>query len=448
MFRKTTGKCFMLIKPVDDLAPHIEALQHLLERANDEQARQIRARILALEGRLAAAAELDRQLADSDQAVVIHDLRLEMQGTSTHFDHVVINRRMEAFVLDSRFFNTGVRVEAEERFFHVDEEMGGAPLEIIDPLTNLAERVHALANAVLYLSWPHRLGVRLIPQVHGRIVVGPDAHVHLAGEHNPRGQVTWLEDVLEHGLRGKPGQGGGRLAMWRAMASTVTLGTLQGCAEALAGRHVARAPYDQAEFGIRDQTLSPGDAPEQTAQDEDTDTPPAAVVAPREDAAKPPSQRGRASASGARKSSKSANNEGATAQGKARPAARGKTREASKGTTGQRRSKAAKSRAENAQKPSPAASGAESSPASNPDESQVSEKKLPSSRIASALGMKTGPLLDLLAEQGLLEQQDGAWQLTEKGIERGGEQRGSGNRISFAWPASVKEEARAARDRS
>lgn len=347
----------MLIKPVDDLAPHIEVLQHLLERANDEQARQIRARILALEGRLAAAAELDRQLADSDQAVVIHDLRLEMQGTSTHFDHVVINRRMEAFVLDSRFFNTGVRVEAEERFFHVDEVVGGAPLEIIDPLNDLAERVHALANAVLYLSWPHRLGVRLIPQVHGRIVVGPDAHVHLAGEHNPGGQVTWLEDVLEHGLRGKPGQGGGRLAMLRAMASTVTLGTLQGCAEALAGRHVARAPDDQAEFDISDQPPSPGDAPEQTAQDEDTDTPP-------------------------------------------------------------------------------------------PDESQASEKKLPSSRIASALGMKTGPLLDLLAEQGLLEQQDGAWQLTEKGIERGGEQRGSGKRISFAWPASVKEEARAARDQS
>ncbi|ANB02549.1 hypothetical protein [Ectothiorhodospira sp. BSL-9] len=438
----------MLIKPVDDLAPHIEELHRLLGRADDEQARQIRARILALEGRLAAAAELDRQLADSNQAVVIHDLHLEVRGTSVHFDHVVFNRRMEAFVLDSRFFNTGVRVEAEERFFHVDEEVGGDPLEVIDPLSDLAEQVRALGNAVLFMSWPHRLGVRLIPQVHGRIVVGPDAHVHLAGEHNPGGQVTWLEDVLEQGLRGKPGQGGNYLAMLRALASTVSLQALQGCAEALAGLHVARAPNYQAEFGINAQAPSPRGAPEQTAQTEATETPAAAPAAPKEEEVKPRSQRGRASTSGTRKSSKSATSEGARSQGKGKPAARGKTREATRGTTGQRRSKAAKPSAEKAQKPSPAASEAESPPASNPDESQASEKKLPSSRIASALGMKTGPFLDLLAEQGLLEQKDGAWQLTEKGTERGGEQRGSGNRISFAWPASVKDEARAARDGS
>ena len=384
----------MLIKPVDDLAPHIEELNRLLERASEEPARQIRARILALEGRLAAAAELDQQLADSDQAVVIHDLQLEVRGTSVHFDHVVFNRRMEAFVLDSRFFNTGVRVEAEERFFHVDEEVDGNPLEVIDPLNDLAEQVRALGNAVLFMSWPHRLGVRLIPQVHGRIVVGPDAHVHLAGEHNPGGQVTWLEDVLEQGLRGKPGQGGNYLAMLRALASTVSIQALQGCAEALVGRHVARAPDYEAEFGISDQAASP---------------------------------------------------EGAAPKGKAKPAARGKTGEAAKETAGQRRSKA-KSAGEKAQKSPPAASDAPSPPASHRDEGQASEKKLPSSRIASALGMKTAPFLDLLAGQGLLEQKEGAWQLTEKGTERGGEQRGSGNRISFAWPESVKEEARAARD--
>ncbi|MCG5524043.1 hypothetical protein LRB11_03740 [Ectothiorhodospira haloalkaliphila] len=435
----------MLIKPVDDLAPHIEELNRLLERASEEQARQIRARILALEGRLAAAAELDQQLADSDQAVVIHDLHLEVRGTSVHFDHVVFNRRMEAFVLDSRFFNTGVRVEAEERFFHVDEEVDGNPLEVIDPLNDLAEQVRALGNAVLFMSWPHRLGVRLIPQVHGRIVVGPDAHVHLAGEHNPGGQVTWLEDVLEQGLRGKPGQGGNYLAMLRALASTVSIQALQGCAEALVGRHVARAPDYEAAFGISDQAASPGVAPEQAARPEDADTAPAAPAAPREDDAKPRTQRGRAGARGARKSSKSATQEGAAPKGKAKPAARGKTGEAAKETAGQRRSKA-KSAGEKAQKSSTAASDAPSPPASHRDEGQASEKKLPSSRIASALGMKTGPFLDLLAEQGLLEQKEGAWQLTEKGTERGGEQRGSGNRISFAWPESVKEEARAARD--
>jgi hypothetical protein len=106
----------MLLKAADDRAADLNALEALLRRSDIDarQRRDIQDEIWAI--RLGAKAERDAayqlefDLRDSKQWVVIHDLRLELDGRLAQIDHLVISRILEVFVCESKSYTGGVKV--------------------------------------------------------------------------------------------------------------------------------------------------------------------------------------------------------------------------------------------------------------------------------------------------------------------------------------------------
>jgi hypothetical protein len=106
----------MQLKPADDRAPDIGALQALLGRPDVDARtrRQIEHEIWAIrlgsKAETDAAYQIDFDLKDSRHWAVIHDLRIDVGDLVAQIDHLVISRMLEVFVCESKSFTGGVKV--------------------------------------------------------------------------------------------------------------------------------------------------------------------------------------------------------------------------------------------------------------------------------------------------------------------------------------------------
>ena len=106
----------MIIKESDDKARDIELLTALLShpKANPETRslieREIRNMRAGQKGEKDAAYELDFYLRTSKNWAIIHDLRIEHNGRVAQIDHILINRLMDIWVLESKRFVEGIAV--------------------------------------------------------------------------------------------------------------------------------------------------------------------------------------------------------------------------------------------------------------------------------------------------------------------------------------------------
>jgi hypothetical protein len=100
----------MLLKSADDRRADITALEALralpggddrTRRAIDDEIWSIR---LGTKTEADAAYQLDFDLRDNKNWVVIHDLRIELDGRVAQIDHLVISRILEVFVCESKSY--------------------------------------------------------------------------------------------------------------------------------------------------------------------------------------------------------------------------------------------------------------------------------------------------------------------------------------------------------
>jgi hypothetical protein len=92
-----------------------------------------------------AAYFLDFQLKDSLNWVVLHDLRIEHRGKVAQIDHLVINRFLYMFVLESKSFSYGVKITPEGEFLRWD---GKAYKGIESPIEQNRRHIFALEQSV------------------------------------------------------------------------------------------------------------------------------------------------------------------------------------------------------------------------------------------------------------------------------------------------------------
>lgn len=169
----------MLIKQADDQSELIAALEREAagttvpaRRASEE----LRIRNAGIRGERDSAYLIDFHFAQSKNWAVIHDLRLEHQDRVAQIDHLLINRWMDVYVLESKHFHAGVKITEEGEFlawnsFRRTYEGMPSPLEQND------RHIAVLKAVMATIELPTRLGVRIPPRFQSLILVAPKARI-------------------------------------------------------------------------------------------------------------------------------------------------------------------------------------------------------------------------------------------------------------------------------
>ncbi len=97
----------MILKQADDKQADIDILHNLAGQASSTRQRtdvqsEIDNIVAGMRGEQDASYYLDQEFRHREDAIVIHDLRIEEEGDVAQIDHLVISRRRQAFVLETK----------------------------------------------------------------------------------------------------------------------------------------------------------------------------------------------------------------------------------------------------------------------------------------------------------------------------------------------------------
>lgn len=114
--------CRMIIKSADDQSKRLALLQDLKQSARldadqkDWLDKQLRGLRPGIQGEKDAAHYIDTHFRELQNRMVIHDLRVEIDGVSAQIDHLVINRLMNVTLLETKNFGGNVTISDRGEF--------------------------------------------------------------------------------------------------------------------------------------------------------------------------------------------------------------------------------------------------------------------------------------------------------------------------------------------
>jgi len=141
----------MLIKNADDKSEDLGILRRLLElqltsRQRSLVEREIRCIESGLRGEKNSAYFLEFELKESGNWAIIHDLRIVHEGFTAQIDHLLINRFLEIYVLESKNYYFGIKITPEGEFL----VWNGKTYEAIEsPLEQNRRHVQLLEKVII-----------------------------------------------------------------------------------------------------------------------------------------------------------------------------------------------------------------------------------------------------------------------------------------------------------
>lgn len=169
----------MLIKKADDHSALLTALENAAAGTGPEARRaaeELRIRKAGLKGEAESAYLIDFEFAASRNWAVLHDLRLEYAGRVAQIDHLLINRWLDFYVLESKHFHAGLKITDDGEFLRWNafrKTYEGMP----SPLEQNDRHIAVLRDVVATLDLPVRLGVRITPAFSSLVLVAPNARI-------------------------------------------------------------------------------------------------------------------------------------------------------------------------------------------------------------------------------------------------------------------------------
>lgn len=169
----------MLIKIKDDDS---ELLRDLEQRAAGtgpaarQAANELRIRQAGHKGERESAYLIDFHFERSPNWAVIHDLRLEHDGRVAQIDHLLINRWLEIYVLETKHFHAGLKITENGEFLRWNAYRKTYE-GMASPLEQNERHIAVLSDAVERLDWPQRMGMRIAPVFHSLVLVAPGARI-------------------------------------------------------------------------------------------------------------------------------------------------------------------------------------------------------------------------------------------------------------------------------
>jgi hypothetical protein len=172
----------MLIKEADDQGAAIAELERLANGHGSEARRageELRKRRAGLKGEADSAYLIDFNYAHSPNWAVIHDLRLEHGGRVAQIDHLLINRWMDVYVLETKHFRSGVKITPDGEFLRWNDYRRNFE-GMASPLEQNERHIAVLRDVMDGIEMPVRIGIRIPPSFHSFVLVAPQARIDRA----------------------------------------------------------------------------------------------------------------------------------------------------------------------------------------------------------------------------------------------------------------------------
>ena len=170
----------MIIKHPDDKSSQLAELERLRALASGDVKQRIEQEIrtfqAGISGERASTYIADFHYGKSPNYGVLHDLRIEMDGRVAQIDHLLVNRTLNVFVLETKHFHSGVNITEDGEFLRWNpykRRFEGMP----SPIAQNERHIEVLRDVFSHIELPKRLGVRLTPTFHSLVLVDPKARI-------------------------------------------------------------------------------------------------------------------------------------------------------------------------------------------------------------------------------------------------------------------------------
>src|SRR5690606_16734437 len=163
----------MLIKGADDQTALLEELERRAAGVGADAkhaARELRIRRAGIKGERDSAYLIDFHFAQAPNWAVIHDLRIEHGHRVAQIDHLLINRWLDFYVLESKHFHAGIKITDEGELLQWNAYKKSYE-GMASPLEQNERHIQVLQDAVSRIELPVRLGVRIPPNFTSLVLV-------------------------------------------------------------------------------------------------------------------------------------------------------------------------------------------------------------------------------------------------------------------------------------
>jgi hypothetical protein len=170
----------MLIKERDNHDAGVDRLRGLLDRQISAKQRFLIEREIkcigsGARGEDSSAYYIDFRYTDSPNWAIIHDLRLEYRGFVAQIDHLLINRFLDIYVLESKNYYYGIKITPEGEFLIWN---GQTNVAIESPIEQNKRHIELLQRVIEQPGFlPTKLGVSISPTFLNTIMVEPNSRV-------------------------------------------------------------------------------------------------------------------------------------------------------------------------------------------------------------------------------------------------------------------------------
>ena len=244
----------MIIKSADEKKSGLKLLEGLSQRPDISEAqrqaieKEIKILRAGMKGETESAYLIDFDHRASKNTAVIHDLRLEINGRVAQVDHLLIHRTLTVFVLETKHFNSGMKISDEGEFLRWNDykkAFEGMP----SPLAQNERHIAVLKDAFNSIDMPTRLGIKLFPAFESYVLVSQNARIDRSRKFDSSRIIK--ADVLRKTIDDQQEQDG-LLTSIGSLSRLVSTETVEDIARKLCSLHRPIAVNYQAKFGISD----------------------------------------------------------------------------------------------------------------------------------------------------------------------------------------------------
>lgn len=247
----------MIIKTKDSIEPAIAALETLLRYPEGDARKrkliekEINTMRSGAKGEQNCAFYIDSHVKDHPNRVVIHDLRIEVDGEFVQIDHLFLNRLLTFYVLESKSYLNGFKISDRGEFeYWYDNRYHAMP----SPIEQAARQARLLEKLLVQRQlMPCWMGnVTFTPQVETYILVDPKTRVIRPDNKDFNTDMVVKADAFMTVYQ-KDAEPAGLVTIVRGMARTVSKETLIDIANKLVALHQPLVIDYAARFGLSPQ---------------------------------------------------------------------------------------------------------------------------------------------------------------------------------------------------
>lgn len=247
----------MLLKSADDKTLQLAQLESLLARTGLSPTqktaieRERNSLAAGVSNEKDSAYHIDFRFGQSRNWVVLHDLRIEEKGRVAQIDHLLINRFLEFYVLESKSYSSGVQINDQGEF---SIWVGRRSVGIASPIEQNQRHISVLRDLLDALPMPSRLGIRLNPSLQSYVLVSERATIKRPAERLAEYSSIIKADMLATKIDREVDEAGALKAL-SSVAKMVSSEAIESIGRLLVMEHKPHAVNYVAKFGLKEESI-------------------------------------------------------------------------------------------------------------------------------------------------------------------------------------------------